>query len=109
MGEHVIVCKRDKFLHTMFVQNLDTNNDIVECLNSRSHDPTPKLPIHTVSNFFRVTCSATTVKSGQPSKPAKPPTQAVVPTSSADTTPVQTTDAVTELLSQINGAEGQAQ
>ena len=78
----------------MFVQNFDTNGDIVDCLNSRSHDPTPKLPIHDVRKFFRVTCSASEEQSGQPSKPTKPPTPTVIQPSSPVSSPVQTSDAV---------------
>ena len=77
----------------MFVQNFDTNGDIVDCLNSRSHDPTPKLPIHDVRKFFRVTCSASEEQSGQPSKPTKPPTPTVIQPSSPVSSPVQTPDA----------------
>ena len=87
---------REIFLHTMFVENFDSNKGIVECLNSRSFDPNPKLPIHEVLNFYRVTCSATIAQSGQPSKPIKPSPQTAVPISSEVTTSVQTTDRAQE-------------
>ena len=61
----------------MFVKDFDSKNDIVDCLNSRITDPAPKLPIHTILNFFRATCTATIEQSGQPSISIKPPTKTV--------------------------------
>ena len=89
---------RDKYLHSMFVQNFDSQNDIVECLNSRIIDPSPKLPIHTILNFYRVTCSSTIEKSGQPSGSINASTSTSNPTTSQAASQVATAEIIQQLF-----------